>query len=286
MGTGPMARLQGLLGSPYSDLATMVCEASTASLPVLCYITRNKSRMGSIRYDFFISMPASNVAPLKEVHCFSGRRSSSKETAYVITLGDSGRAGSKGKDDELVGTVRTNREAMDYTLYDGGMPPFGSKDVTPEELKLSAGAEEKDRRRQMMHVHFTNSLRNDKPGAMLVGVPSVDQASGESVLHHDGLAARLAQPAPADVTVFKNREPEFNPRTKTFELDFRGRATQASAKNMQLTHRDGDSSYSELLLGKVDDDRFNVDFQYPFSALQAFAFALVIFVNSSSSMTL
>ena len=39
-----------------------------------------------------------------------------------------------------------------------------------------------------------------------------------------------------------------------------------------------------MLMGKVDENKFNVDFNYPFSALQAFAFSLVIFDNSSSSM--
>ena len=86
--------------------------------------------------------------------------------------------------------------------------------------------------------------------------------------------------------VFKNREPKFNAESQMYQLDFRGRATHASCKNIQLTRRDGDQNSAELLMGKVDNDKFNVDFQYPYSALQAFAFALIIFDNSSSSMTL
>jgi len=102
----------------------------------------------------------------------------------------------------------------------------------------------------------------------------------------NGLEDRLRANMQSEIEVFKNREPKWNAESQMYQLDFRGRATHASCKNIQLTKRDGDQSDAQLLMGKVDDNKFNVDFQYPFSALQAFAFALVIFDNSSSSMTL
>ena len=147
------------------------------------------------------------------------------------------------------------------------------------------------RRRELMHVHFINSLRNRNPGAMHVGVPTVAK-SGEaavfrpSVEGKGGLEDNLKANTIQEMEVFKNREPKWNAESQMYQLDFRGRATHASCKNIQLTIRDSDQSKAELLMGKVDDNKFNVDFQYPFSALQAFAFALVIFDNSSSSMTL
>ena len=142
-----------------------------------------------------------------------------------------------------------------------------------------------------MHVHFINSLRNRNPGAMHVAVPSVEKDGTAAkfqpaVEGKDGLQERMMTERLTGIQVYKNREPKWNAESQMYQLDFRGRATHASCKNIQLTIRDSDQSKAELLMGKVDDNKFNVDFQYPFSALQAFAFALVIFDNSSSSMTL
>ena len=45
----------------------------------------------------------------------------------------------------------------------------------------------------------------------------------------------------------------------------------------------GDPEDVRFLMGKVEENRFNVDFKGPFSCLQAFAVALIVFDNSSGS---
>jgi tubby-related protein 1 len=56
-------------------------------------------------------------------------------------------------------------------------------------------------------------------------------------------------------------------------LDFKGRVTQASVKNLQLTTVENSKSV-RMQFGKVGRDRFTMDFKAPFTALQAFAVAL------------
>ena len=58
--------------------------------------------------------------------------------------------------------------------------------------------------------------------------------------------------------VFKNREPKWNAESQMYQLDFRERDARV-VQNIQLTIRDSDQSKAELLMGKVDDNKFNVD---------------------------
>ena len=82
---------------------------------------------------------------------------------------------------------------------------------------------------------------------------------------------------------FKSKAPEWNVTTGSYELDFRERAHQASEKNLLIVADNGEEAdgATVCLLGKVDDDRFNIDFERPFSAVQAFAFALACFENAA-----
>lgn len=95
--------------------------------------------------------------------------------------------------------------------------------------------------------------------------------------------------------------PSFHPTIiiavfQAFTLDFSGRVTLASVKNFQLVHEDDGkhvplvSDHSQLIdpshsiveyivlqMGKVEQDIFTLDFQYPLSPAQAFAVALSSF---------
>jgi len=275
------AKLQELIGTRHPDLRAMLLEPACTMKPVQCYVMRHKSRMGGARFDFFMSL--SNT---KDMYCFTGKKVNSVagKAAYSIAL-DQDDTRKKGGADNVIGRIRAHNKSMDYTLYDNGPAP-GSPEAKKDRTSL---------RRELMHVHFINSLRNRNPGAMDVALPEVD-AEGTATLvkpesegDKKGLEELLKQAGGGrtqGITVFKNREPKWNAESQMYQLDFRGRATHASCKNIQLTRKDGDQSDAAMLMGKVDDNKFNVDFQYPFSALQAFAFALVVFDNSSSGMTL
>ena len=259
------ARLQQLLGTRHTELKAMLVEPSCTQRPVQCYVLRTKSRLGSSKFDFYMSISAS-----KDMYCFTGKKSSG---VYVISLDQDGtKAG-----ENIIGNLKVDKKAMEYTLYDGGAAP-GDKKAAGKEL-----------RREFMHVHFINSLRNRNPGAMEVALPAVD-ADGAAALFQpqvegkDTLEERIKKEKPSDATIFKNREPKWNEETQIYQLDFRGRATHASCKNIQLTYKGGGENDAQMLMGKVDENKFNVDFNFPFSAMQAFAFSLVIFDNSSSSM--
>ena len=101
----------------------------------------------------------------------------------------------------------------------------------------------------------------------------------------DGMAERMQDAARAgDLLLMVNREPSWNDDLGAYVLNFDGRVTQPSVKNFQLVEAAGGAAAGAaggaglprvlLLFGRVDRDRFTLDFQGPLSPLQAFAIAL------------
>lgn len=76
--------------------------------------------------------------------------------------------------------------------------------------------------------------------------------------------------------VLQNKAPKWNESVGAYVLNFNGRVKLASVKNFQLVDR-RDPEAIVLQFGKVDKDRFNMDFQHPMSAFQAFAICLSAF---------
>lgn len=81
----------------------------------------------------------------------------------------------------------------------------------------------------------------------------------------------------------KNKAPRWHEQLQCWCLNFNGRVTVASVKNFQLVAAlGGDGAGQEeenviLQFGKVGEDVFTMDYQYPISAFQAFAICLSSF---------
>nr|KAJ3421346.1 Tubby- protein 1 [Polyrhizophydium stewartii] len=74
----------------------------------------------------------------------------------------------------------------------------------------------------------------------------------------------------------KNKTPRWNEATQSHCLNFGGRVTQPSIKNMQLI-TDEDENYIVLQFGRCGPDLFTLDVRWPMTPVEAFAIALSTF---------
>jgi len=82
--------------------------------------------------------------------------------------------------------------------------------------------------------------------------------------------------ASASSVAFTSRRPTWNRKIKSLCLDFHGRCSMASSKNIMLdpVGKPGQTDNFNLLLGKTGENMFALHFQEPFGMAQAFAVAL------------
>ena len=67
-----------------------------------------------------------------------------------------------------------------------------------------------------------------------------------------------------------NKPPIWNETNQVYQLDFGGRVTQESAKNFQIEF----SGKQVMQFGRIDSNAYTLDFEWPFTAVQAFSIAL------------
>jgi hypothetical protein len=68
----------------------------------------------------------------------------------------------------------------------------------------------------------------------------------------------------------QNRPPLWNEQSQVYQLDFGGRVTLESAKNFQIEFK----GKQVIQFGRIENNCYTLDFEWPFSPLQAFAVAL------------
>jgi tubby and related proteins len=182
-------------------------------------------------------------------------------------------------DEARIGRMGSNFLGTCFTMYDNGRDPqklakiqdaVNSDEVSQNVLQI---------REELGCVTYEPNRTSVGPRKMRVVVPQVDEEGVSSKVvrpmsRQDRLVTRLGGGDLRDLMKFTNREPVFREDLGAYCLDFGGRVSMASVKNFQLINSDDPSMGNILQFGRVADDMFTMDFQWPLSPFQAFCICL------------
>ncbi|XP_072910073.1 tubby protein homolog isoform X2 [Hemitrygon akajei] len=247
------------------DLEKFVLQPAPQGTTIKCRVTRDKKGMDRGLYPtYYLHLDTDEN---KKVFLLAGRkRKKSKTSNYLISIDptDLSRGG-----ENFIGKLRSNLMGTKFTVFDNGLnPDRGRADRSNVRQELSA------------ITYETNVLGFRGPRRMTVIIPAMDEKQERIPFRprndKDGLLARWQNNNTENVIELHNKTPVWNDETQSYVLNFHGRVTHASVKNFQIVH-ENDSDYIVMQFGRVADDAFTMDYNYPMCAVQAFAIALSSF---------
>jgi tubby-related protein 1 len=227
---------------------------------IQCYILREKSNIHGNKYSLYLED--------KDLFLLSSvKRKHNKTSNYLISLDKEDLNRDSG---HFYGKLRANFVGTEFTVFDKGEKPNREGEVQGLAPRQEIGGV----------IYERNILGTKGPRKMCVLVPYVDdngkRTPWKPEKEEDGLIGRFKKGNTRDMIILKNKEPSWNEQLRAYVLNFSGRVTMPSVKNFQLVDQDNPSKVL-MQFGKVDTEKFTLDFQYPISGLQAFGIALSAF---------
>ncbi|XP_061192333.1 tubby protein homolog [Saccostrea echinata] len=227
-----------------------------------CRITRDKKGVERGIYPtYFLHLEKDDG---KKVFLLAGRkRKKSKTSNYLISTDptDLSRGG-----EAYVGKLRANLLGTQFTLFDNGDNPKSNYENARKEL--------------VGIIYETNVLGFKGPRKMTIIIPGMnldhERVDIKPRSDNDGLIGRYQRKNMENILELHNKTPVWNGETQSYVLNFHGRVTEESVKNFQIVH-DNDVEYIVMQFGRVAEDVFTMDFNYPLCAVQAFGIALSSF---------
>jgi tubby-related protein 1 len=205
-----------------------------------------------------------------ETFLLSGRKRANKQTSnYLISID----AEDLERDSKsFFGKVRSNVSGTEFVIYNNGCKPGEERPEGPF-LREELGAV----------LYETNIAGTKGPRKMTVILPAVQsddtRKRWQPRSDDDGLIAEYRRnPESAELVVLVNKEPTWNEQLRSYQLNFHGRVTKPSVKNFQLCDAKQPGKVV-MQFGKVEDSKFNLDFNHPVSPVQAFGICLTAFDN-------
>ncbi|XP_064613121.1 tubby-related protein 3-like isoform X2 [Liolophura sinensis] len=260
----------GAMGRAFTPDATenldeFVLRPAPQGSTMKCRITRDKKGIDRNVYPtYYLHVERDDG---RKIFLLAGRKRKKSATSnYLISTDptDLSRGG-----ESYIGKLRSNLLGTQFTLFDQGDNP-----------KKPVGDGTNVRRELVGIAYETNVLGFKGPRKMTVIIPGMNLDHERVEIRprndHDGLIERWKRKQMENLLELHNKTPVWNDDTQSYVLNFHGRVTQASVKNFQIVH-DNDVDYIVMQFGRVSEDVFTMDFNYPMCALQAFGIALSSF---------
>ncbi|XP_066522329.1 tubby-related protein 1-like [Hoplias malabaricus] len=247
----------------FDDLEEFVLRPAQQGVIVKCKVTRDKRGMDRGLYPTYYL----HLDNEKKVFLLAGRKRKKSTTSnYLISIDptDLSRGG-----ENFIGKLRSNLMGTKFTVFDNALNPDRALPDMSNARQELAGI-----------IYETNVLGMKGPRRMTVIIPGMNK-DGERIplrprSDNDGILVRNQNRNMENLIELRNKTPVWNEETASHVLNFSGRVTQASIKNFQIVHSK-DQDYIVMQFGRVADDAFTLDYNYPLCAVQAFAIALSSF---------
>ncbi|XP_044031419.1 tubby-related protein 1-like [Siniperca chuatsi] len=247
----------------FDDLEKFVMQPAPQGVTVKCRVTRDQRGMDKSLYPLYYL----HLDNEKKTFLLAGRKRKKCATSnYLISIDatDLSRGG-----ENFVGKLRSNLMGTKFTVFDNALNPERALPDMSNARQELAGI-----------IYETNVLGMKGPRRMTVVIPGMNKDNERVPLRprndYDGLLIRHQNRRTENMIELHNKTPVWNDETASHVLNFNGRVTQASIKNFQIVHNK-DLDYIVMQFGRIADDIFTLDFNYPLCAVQAFAIALSSF---------
>ncbi|EMP39696.1 Tubby-related protein 3 [Chelonia mydas] len=249
------------------NLEEFALRPAPRGITVKCRITRDKKGMDRGLFPtYYMHLERDDN---RKTFLLAGRkRKKSKTSNYLISIDptDLSREG-----ESFIGKLRSNLMGTKFTVYDHGVSP----------IKAQGLVEKAHTRQELAAICYeTNVLGFKGPRKMSVIIPGMNMKHKRIPIRprneHESLLSKWQNKNLENLIELHNKAPVWNDDTQSYVLNFHGRVTQASVKNFQIVH-ENDPDYIVMQFGRVAEDVFTLDYNYPLCALQAFAIGLSSF---------
>ncbi|KAG7226789.1 hypothetical protein INR49_014138 [Caranx melampygus] len=247
----------------FDNLEKFVMDPAPQGVTIKCRVTRDQRGMDKSLYPLYYL----HLDNEKKTFLLAGRKRKKCATSnYLISIDatDLSRGG-----ENFVGKLRSNLMGTKFTVFDNALNPERALPDMSNARQELAGI-----------IYETNVLGMKGPRRMTVIIPGMNKDNERVPLRPrnecDGLLIRHQNRRMENLIELHNKTPVWNEETASHVLNFNGRVTQASIKNFQIVHNK-DLDYIVMQFGRIADDIFTLDFNYPLCAVQAFAIALSSF---------